>query len=101
MTKEQLSEFAWGLANKQQTNCLYLCREWEVEMEVDGGVRRKKVEGLVRELMEGEKEKEMRRKAMEWMKRAEEATRPGGSSYVNFDMVVKHLKQESLITNKP
>ncbi|KAI8027122.1 UDP-glycosyltransferase 85A3 [Camellia lanceoleosa] len=58
-------------------------------MEVDGSVRRKKMEGLVRELMEGEKEKKMRRKAMEWKKRAEEATRPSGSSYVNFDMVIK------------
>ncbi|KAL7235996.1 hypothetical protein ACSBR1_019305 [Camellia fascicularis] len=54
-------------------------------MEVDGGMKREKMEGLVRELMEGEKGKEMRRKAMEWKKRAREAIRLGRSSYVNFD----------------
>ncbi|KAL7235985.1 hypothetical protein ACSBR1_019296 [Camellia fascicularis] len=98
---EGVPMICWPFFAEQQTNCLYLCQEWGVGMEVDGGVRREKVEGLVRELMEGEKGKEMRRKAMEWKQRSEEATRPGGSSYVNFDMVVKYLKQESLITNKP
>ncbi|KAI8027126.1 7-deoxyloganetin glucosyltransferase [Camellia lanceoleosa] len=125
MTKEQLSEFAWGLANSKYSflwvirpdlvdggeeilssdfmavirdrgllldELLVLCREWRVGMEVDGNMMREKVKGLVRELIEGEKGKEIRRKAMEWKKRAEEATRPGGSSYVNFDMVVKRLK---------
>lgn len=38
-------------------------------MEINADVNRDQVEKLVRELMEGEKGKEMKRKAMEWKKK--------------------------------
>jgi len=42
----------------------------------------------VRELMEGDKGKEMKRKVMEWKRKAEEAVKPGGSSYQNLDKLI-------------
>lgn len=86
----------WPFFAEQQTNCFYLCNKWGFGMEIDTKVKREKVERLVRELMEGEKGKEMREKAMEWKKKAEASTRTGGSSYTNFDTLVKQLRQEPL-----
>lgn len=39
------------------------------------------VEKLARESMEGEKGKDIKRKAIQWKTKAEEATCPGDSSY--------------------
>jgi hypothetical protein len=60
-------------------------------MQIDNNVKRDEVEKLVRELMEGEKGKDMKRKAMEWKTKAEEVTRPGGSSFENLEALVKVL----------
>lgn len=64
-------------------------------MEIDNNVKRDEVEGLVRELMEGSKGKEMKEKIMEWKEKAERATKPGGTSYNNFKLLVNHLRGES------
>ncbi|CAK9162656.1 unnamed protein product [Ilex paraguariensis] len=73
----------------QQTNCRYLCTEWEIGIEINHDVKRDEVQSLVREMMEGEKGKKMRSNAREWKKKAEEATNVGGSSYSNFDKFIK------------
>uniref|UniRef100_F6HTK4 7-deoxyloganetin glucosyltransferase n=1 Tax=Vitis vinifera TaxID=29760 RepID=F6HTK4_VITVI len=52
---------------------------------------RDKVEKLVRELMDGEKGKKMKKKAMEWKKLAEEAIMLGGSSYNNFNKLLSDV----------
>ncbi|KAJ4716869.1 Glycosyltransferase [Melia azedarach] len=83
----------WPFFAEQQTNCLYSCTKWGIGIEIDGDVKREKVERLVRELMEGEKGKEMRSRSMEWKKKAEASTRPGGPSYNNFEELVKYLKR--------
>ncbi|KAH7835029.1 hypothetical protein Vadar_022195 [Vaccinium darrowii] len=70
----------WPFFAEQQTNCWFRCGEWGIGMEIDNNVRREEVERQVRELMEGEKGKEMKRKAVEWKDKAEEAARRGGSS---------------------
>ena len=55
------------------------------------------MERVVRELMEGEKGKEMKKKVMKWKSKAEEATGPcGGSYYSNLNK----LMQEILLPNK-
>ena len=41
--------------------------------------------------MEGEKGKEMKRKAMEWKKKAEEAPSPGGSCCRNFENLLADI----------
>ncbi|KAA8536491.1 hypothetical protein F0562_028969 [Nyssa sinensis] len=75
----------------QQTNCRYASTEWGIGMEIDDNVKRDKVEKLVRELMEGEKGEEMKNKAMEWKTKAEEATSPWGSSYLNLQRLLKEI----------
>ncbi|KAK9088791.1 hypothetical protein Scep_027873 [Stephania cephalantha] len=81
----------WPFFAEQQTNCWYCCNGWDIGMEIDNNVKRDKVESLVRELMEGDKGKEMKRNAEEWKKKATEATRYGGSSFVNFERLVNEV----------
>ncbi|KAM7505356.1 hypothetical protein LguiB_004260 [Lonicera macranthoides] len=73
----------------QSTNCRYTCTEWEVGLEIDGDFKKDDVEKVARELMEGEKGKRLKNKAMEWKKEAEKATGAHGSSFLNLDMLVK------------
>ncbi|KAA8530838.1 hypothetical protein F0562_005538 [Nyssa sinensis] len=79
----------WPFFAEQQTNCRYACTEWGIGMEVNEDVKRNEIEALVKEMMEGDKGKHMREKALEWKKKAEEATDVGGSSYNNFDRFIK------------
>ncbi|MCL7031528.1 hypothetical protein MKW94_007025 [Papaver nudicaule] len=81
----------WPFFAEQQTNCRYSCVHWGIGMEIDNNVKRDDVEELVRELMEGEKGKEMKVKAMEWKKKAQESTSLGGSSHLNLDNLVEAL----------
>ncbi|KAJ9673856.1 hypothetical protein PVL29_023418 [Vitis rotundifolia] len=82
----------WPFFAEQQTNCRYCCTEWGIGMEIDSEVKRDDVERLVRELMEGEKGEEMKKKTMEWKKIAHEATTaPSGSSFSNLDRMIKQL----------
>ncbi|KAF5198149.1 Udp-glycosyltransferase 85a8 [Thalictrum thalictroides] len=78
----------WPFFAEQQMNCRFACTHWGIGMEIDSNVKRDEVENLVRELMEGEKGQKMKMKAMEWKKKAIEATAPGGSSYVNIDKLI-------------
>ncbi|XP_020090167.1 7-deoxyloganetin glucosyltransferase-like [Ananas comosus] len=81
----------WPFFAEQQTNCRYTCAEWGIGMEIDGDVKRKEVEGLIREIMGGEKGKEMKRRAMEWKDMAAKATQEGGPSFANFDKLVSQV----------
>ncbi|RWR79292.1 7-deoxyloganetin glucosyltransferase-like protein [Cinnamomum micranthum f. kanehirae] len=81
----------WPFFAEQQTNCRYACTEWGIGMEIDSNVKRDEVEGVIREMMEGEKGKEMRNKALEWKDLSEIATKSGGSSYKNFDDLVNKV----------
>ena len=58
-------------------------------MEVNEDVKRHEIEALVKEMMEGEKGKAMRQKAREWKKKAMEATDFEGSSFKNFERLIK------------
>ena len=78
----------WPFFADQQTNCWYTCNELGLGMEIDNDVKRDEVEKLVRELMEGDKGKAMKIKAMERKKLAEKATGPNGSSSINLDELV-------------
>ncbi|XP_059449001.1 7-deoxyloganetin glucosyltransferase-like [Corylus avellana] len=75
----------------QPTNCKYACNEWGIGMEIDNGAKRGEVEKIVRELMEGNKGKKMKKKVMELKKLAEEATGPHGSSSINLDKLVNDV----------
>eukprot|EP00257_Ricinus_communis_P021871 XP_015581445.1 7-deoxyloganetin glucosyltransferase [Ricinus communis] len=81
----------WPFFADQPTNCRYSCNEWGVGMEIDNNVKRDEVEKLVKELMEGEKGKEMRNNATKWRKLAEEATAPNGSSSKNLEKLMTEV----------
>nr|AFJ53002.1 UDP-glycosyltransferase 1 [Linum usitatissimum] len=83
----------WPYFGDHPTICFYACREWKVGLEIESEVKSEVVEKLVREVMEGEKGKEMKRKAMEWKVKVDEATQPGGSSFQNFDRFIGVLLQ--------
>ncbi|CAK9180033.1 unnamed protein product, partial [Ilex paraguariensis] len=85
-----------SICGEQQTNCWFCCNHLGIGIEIGGHAKREEVEGLVRELIVGEKGKVMKKKAMEWKKKAEEATTcSSGSSCMNFEKMVKLLLMTS------
>ncbi|KAJ4966611.1 hypothetical protein NE237_018460 [Protea cynaroides] len=81
----------WPFFADQHTNCKYSCTHWGIGIEIDNNFKRDEVGRLLRELIEGDKGKEMKTKAMMWKKKAEEATTPVGSSFLNFDNMVNQI----------
>ncbi|KAK4436618.1 UDP-glycosyltransferase 74F2 [Sesamum alatum] len=57
----------------------------------DGIVRREEIEGCIREVMEGEKGKEMKRNASKWRDLAKEAVSEGGTSDINIQTFLSKL----------
>lgn len=81
----------WPFFAEQQINCWYCCTKWGIGMEIDSNVKRGEVERQVMELMEGEKGKEMKRKAMEWKALAQEATTSHNGSSFNLDHLITNV----------
>lgn len=81
----------WPFFSEQQTNCKFACVDWGVGMEIESDANRDDVEKLAIELIDGEKGKEMKRKAMEWKSKAEATTGINGSSSMNFDKLVNDV----------
>ncbi|GLT49947.1 hypothetical protein SLA2020_234690 [Shorea laevis] len=82
----------WPFFAEQQTNCRFCCTDWEIGTEINSDVKRDEVERLVRELMEEETGREMKKKALEWRRMAEAAAAsPSGSSAVNLDKVINEV----------
>lgn len=82
----------WPFFAEQQTNCWYSCTELGVGMEIDSNGDRNVIGDLVREMMGGEKGKELKEKAMKLKKFAEAVVAsPTGPSYVNFEEIVNNV----------
>lgn len=82
----------WPFFAEQQTNCRYSCTDsWGIGVEVNQDVKREEIETLVKDMMEGEKGKKLKKKSLEWQKMAAEATSVGGSSFTNIDRVIKEV----------
>ncbi|KAG8368650.1 hypothetical protein BUALT_Bualt15G0067600 [Buddleja alternifolia] len=81
----------WPFFADQHINCRYSCEEWGVGMEINSDVKRDEVGFLVRELLDGEKGKMMKKRAMEWKEKAEKAIASDGSSYLNLDRLVNEV----------
>ncbi|XP_004502000.1 linamarin synthase 2 [Cicer arietinum] len=81
----------WPFYAEQQTNCRYLCNSWKMGMEINHDVKREEITELVMEMMKGDKGKEMKQKSLEWKKKAKNATELGGSSYNNFNNLIKKV----------
>uniref|UniRef100_A9X3L6 Glycosyltransferase n=1 Tax=[Ixeris] dentata var. albiflora TaxID=190261 RepID=A9X3L6_9ASTR len=85
----------WPYLWDQPTNCRQACKEWEVGLEIEGNVNKDEVERLTRELIGGEKGKQMRSKALEWKKKIEIATGPKGSSSLNVERLANDINMFS------
>ncbi|KAJ3700105.1 hypothetical protein LUZ61_003810 [Rhynchospora tenuis] len=90
---EGVPMICWPFFAEQPTNCKYLCNQWGMGIEVGGNVKRDEVEAVARELMEGEKGKEMRKRAREWKDKARAAINVGGSSYRNLEKLAEQMNQ--------
>ncbi|KAK7373018.1 hypothetical protein VNO80_06412 [Phaseolus coccineus] len=78
----------WPFFAEQQTNCRFCCKEWGIGLEIED-VKRDKIESLVKELMDGEKGKQMKEKASQWKELAKNAASdPYGTSFLNLDNMV-------------
>ena len=60
-------------------------------MEIDFDIKREEVEKIVREFLDGDKGKKMKKKAMDWKKLDEEATSPLGSPSINLNDLVSEV----------
>ncbi|PKI47413.1 hypothetical protein CRG98_032248 [Punica granatum] len=78
----------WPYFSDQQTNRKYACKDWEVGVEIGSDVKRDEVERLMKELMEGEKGKHIKKRAGEWKRLAYEATSRHGSLSMNLEKLV-------------
>nr|BAJ89621.1 predicted protein [Hordeum vulgare subsp. vulgare]BAJ89770.1 predicted protein [Hordeum vulgare subsp. vulgare] len=81
----------WPFFADQQTNCRYKCTEWGIGMEIGDDVKRTEVEALIREAMEGDKGREMRRRVLELWESAVASARPGGRSMRNVDRLIHEV----------
>ncbi|WMV19735.1 hypothetical protein MTR67_013120 [Solanum verrucosum] len=82
----------WPFFGDQQTNRMCCCKKWGVGIEIEEDVKREEIERIVKEVMEGEKGKEIKRKAMEWKQEIQKAVNPnGGSSYLNLDKLIEEV----------
>ncbi|KAL4583424.1 hypothetical protein LXL04_007996 [Taraxacum kok-saghyz] len=81
----------WPYGWDQMTNCRYICKEWEVGLEMVKDVKREEVRKLVHELMLGEGGRRLRKKAVEWKEKAWAATSPTGSSSLNVKKLVQDI----------
>ncbi|XP_031371885.1 7-deoxyloganetin glucosyltransferase-like isoform X2 [Punica granatum] len=81
----------WPYFGDQQTICKYARSDWEIALEIGSDVKQDEVEGLVKELMEGEKGKQMKKRATEWKRLAFIATREEGSSTINLGEIISDI----------
>ena len=81
----------WPFFGDQPTICKFTCTTWGVGLRIANYVKRGEVEGLVKELMEGDNGKKMKNEATQWKELAEKSAGPGGSSTLNLDKFVKVL----------
>ncbi|KAK9697880.1 hypothetical protein RND81_08G066800 [Saponaria officinalis] len=80
----------WPSYADQPTNCWFACKKMGVALEMEGAVERGKVEEIIREAMDGEKGKEIKKNAMEWKRLSEEAISSSGSSSLDCDRFVDY-----------
>lgn len=86
----------WPAFSDQLTICKYACKDWGVGLGIGSTVKRDEVERLVRLLMEGEKGRQMRKRAVEWKRVAFEATGRQGPSSDNLDKLISDTMHKQI-----
>ncbi|KAL0329909.1 UNVERIFIED_CONTAM: 7-deoxyloganetin glucosyltransferase [Sesamum radiatum] len=76
----------------QPANCKSICSEWGIGLEISKNIKKDEVGMLVKEVLEGEKGRKMKKRGMEWKEQAAKATAcPHGSSFQNLERLVKEV----------
>ncbi|KAI3959998.1 hypothetical protein MKW92_012337 [Papaver armeniacum] len=87
----------------QPTNAKYVEDLWKVgirvKVEEDGILRKNELESCIKEAMEGEKGKEMKKNANKWKELAVQAVSGGGSSDKNVDELLEALNEKKVKEN--
>ncbi|CAM8909421.1 unnamed protein product [Rhodiola kirilowii] len=86
-----MSVLCWAVHGDQSMNVKYIKAVWRNGLEIDPNVTREEIVEKVKELMDEEKGKEVRKRALEWKEKAHKATSEGGSSYQDFDRLVNEF----------
>lgn len=82
----------WPLFAEQGTNGWYCCNYLGLGIDMSESTKRDQIERMIKELMEGNKGKDMKKRAIEWRKLAKEAAlNLHGSSYANLESVVNNV----------
>ncbi|CAA7013137.1 unnamed protein product [Microthlaspi erraticum] len=79
---------------EQKINAMYIESVWRVGIQLEGEVKRKRVERAVRRLLVDEEGACMRERALALKEKVKASVRKGGSSYNAFDELVNYLKTE-------
>jgi hypothetical protein len=72
-------------------NTRYVEKTWGVGFELEGELERGKIEKAIRKLMEEREGAEMRERAMELKMKVADCLKPGGSSEIAIDKLVRHI----------
>ncbi|CAL5079414.1 unnamed protein product [Urochloa decumbens] len=80
----------------QMMNTRYVEKTWGVGFELEGELKRGKIEKATRKLMEEREGDEMRERAKELKNKVGDSLRVGGSSQIAIDKLVKHILSLSL-----
>lgn len=98
---ETVPILAWPMMAEQHFNARMVVEEIKIGLRVEtcngsvrGFVKREGLEKMVRELMEGERGKEVRKKVKEVAEAARKAVEEGGSSYQTLDQLIDVLCQK-------
>ncbi|PUZ69045.1 hypothetical protein GQ55_2G077300 [Panicum hallii var. hallii] len=75
----------------QMMNTRYVEKTWGVGFELEGELERGKIEKAIRKLMEEREGAEMRERAMELKMKVADCLKPGGSSEIAIDKLVRHI----------
>ncbi|XP_021715427.1 UDP-glycosyltransferase 76E4-like [Chenopodium quinoa] len=70
-------------------NAKYITKVWKIGIEIENEIERVNVERIIKELMVGEKGKEMRKRAMDLKDKVELCYKDGGTSYKYVDQLVE------------
>ncbi|CAM8899054.1 unnamed protein product [Rhodiola kirilowii] len=74
----------WPNYSEQHTNSRYACTDWGIGLELGCDADRGEIKGVIKEMMEEEKGKELRENAKKLKRKAEATIEVGGSSYNDF-----------------
>ncbi|XP_028801346.1 7-deoxyloganetin glucosyltransferase-like [Neltuma alba] len=86
---EGVPMICWPFSGEQPTNCWFACSRWGIGIEAKHEINREQIADIVKEAMEGDKGKEMRRMSLEWKMKAMEVTDEEGTAYKDFKRLMK------------